>query len=489
VTVPGRRVFLWIAVAIVAGAILMSLEMAAVRLYAPYFGYSIYVWGTTICVVMAALVAGYAIGGFLADRARSQLHLFLAILSAAVWQFLMIWTMRPLLVRLSAGSDIAGVALGTLVIFAPPMIALAATGPILVRLCASAGGVGRAAGLIYAMSTAGSTGGILITIFWLLPTLGTEVTLRWLCAASFLIGASGLSTVESLARRKLAAGISLAPIVLLPVLPRLDWAAGSVWTAESAYNLIRVIRSGNEWLLQLNHPASIHSIREASGVWTGYYYDHFALGPLLVPTRRALVLGMGAGSSIRSLRTTAPNAAIEAVEIDPKIVEASTRWFGLDAGDPRLHIHVADARRWLAENRTTFDIVQLDVYQGSPYIPFYLVTEEFFRLARSRMSGDSLLMMNVFDAGQEPRILEAIAATLRRVFPSVMVARTDPANYMLFAFSLPRREQSLRSIVSRQTGRLRSLSIRDIATRPGTLFFTDDRAPIEAMTRRMLSGR
>src|SRR5688572_8379201 len=57
-----KRLLLLLAVAAVAGGIVMALEMAAVRLFAPHFGYSIYVWGTTICVVMAAMVGGYAIG-------------------------------------------------------------------------------------------------------------------------------------------------------------------------------------------------------------------------------------------------------------------------------------------------------------------------------------------------------------------------------------------------------------------------------------------
>ena len=362
------------------------------------------------------------------------------------------------------------------------MIALAATGPILVRLCAGAGRVGRAAGLVYALSTLGSMAGILVTIFWLIPTAGTETTLRSLCVISFLMAATGI--------RKPTVALAIVPIAFLPFLPRLGWAEGSVWTAESSYNLVRVIQNGTQWLLQLNHPASIHTIRDASGIWTGYYYDHFALGPLLVPTRRALVLGMGAGSSVRSMRITAPDAIVDAVEIDPKVVEAATRWFGVDATAPRLNIHVADARRWMSSNRATYDLVQLDIYQGNPYIPFYLVTEEFFRLTRSRMNDNALLMMNVFDAGTEPKLLFALAATLRRVFPSVMVGQTSPGNSMLFAFTRVRSEEWVRArVISARFGRLRDLQIRNVAASAATPVFTDNLAPVEQMTRRMLSGR
>ncbi|HJT15847.1 MAG TPA: fused MFS/spermidine synthase, partial [Thermoanaerobaculia bacterium] len=116
----------WLIVAFVAGGILMSLEMVAFRLYAPYFGYSIYVWGTMICVVMAALVGGYFAGGRLADSPRAESHLFIAILAGAAWQLLILFAMRPLLTSLAERSEVTGVVLATLAIFAPPMICLAA---------------------------------------------------------------------------------------------------------------------------------------------------------------------------------------------------------------------------------------------------------------------------------------------------------------------------------------------------------------------------
>ena len=211
--VTSPRVLLWLAATIVAGAVIMSLEMVAVRLFAPYFGYSIYVWGTTICVVMGAMVAGYAVGGRLADTPRAEALLFTAILSSAAWQLLALWTMRLLLPRLAERSEVTGVTLAALVLFAPSMVALAATGPILVRLCAEVGTIGRAAGLIYALSTAGSMAGILATIFLLLPRLGTHATLQVLCGTSFLIGAVGLRRACRGARRGLALAAAAAALL------------------------------------------------------------------------------------------------------------------------------------------------------------------------------------------------------------------------------------------------------------------------------------
>jgi predicted membrane-bound spermidine synthase len=483
------RVVLWLAATIVAGAVVMSLEMAAVRVFAPCFGYSIYVWGTTICVVMAAMVAGYAIGGRLADTPRAETALFAAILSSAAWQLLALWTMGAILPRLAEMSEVLGVTLGALVLFAPSMVALAATCPILVSLCSRVASIGRAAGLVSGLSTAGSMAGILGTIFFLLPRLGTHATLQVLCGASLVTGAAGLVALPR--RRALGLAVPAAAAVLLAMAPGLGWSEGTVWTAESSYNLVRVVQSGGQWLLQLNHPSSVHTVRDPSGVWTGYYYDYFALGPLMVPGRRALVLGMGAGGSIRSMRLTAPEIAIDAVEIDPKVVEAATRWFGVDPADGRLRIHAMDARRFLSRDGGTYDLVQLDVFQGGPYIPFHLVTEEFFRLARARMSDDALLMMNVFDSGQDKALLLRLAATLGRVFPSVMVGQTDAGNFMLFAFTRAPSLERLRNrpAALRSNAGVRDMQLREVALADAAPVFTDDLAPIEEMTRRMLSAR
>lgn len=483
------RVVHWLITAMVAGAVLMSLEMVAFRLYAPYFGYSIYVWGTMICVVMGALVTGYALGGRLAEAGRTELLLFTTMLTSAVWQLLILFALRFVLTRLAQGAEVAGVAFATLIIFAPSMIALAATGPMLVRLCSDVSKVGWAAGAVYALSTAGGMAGIVATIFSLLPTVGTEITLRILCLVSFLIAASGFLWVEHPVRRNWGVALILTTIPSLMLVPGLGWSEGTVWTAESSYNLIRVERNGSQWFLKLNHPTSIQTVRDQRMVWTGYYYDRFALGPVLVPSRRALVLGMGGGASIRSMRLMAPDVLIDAVEIDPKVIEAAIRWFDIDPVDRRLRIHVADARRWLSRSHDTYDLVQLDVYQGGPYIPFYLVTQEFFRLVREHMNSDALLMMNVFDAGKEKNLLFALAATLRRVFPSVMVEAEGNNSYMLFAFTRARSPEHIRhQLMSRASAAwLQGTGISEIAPPAVTPVFTDDLAPVEQMTRQMLS--
>ncbi len=468
---------------------MMGLELTAFRLYAPYFGYSVYVWGSMISVVMAALTAGYALGGHLADRPSAGVVLYRTILAGAVYQLIVLYGARWLLPILAAQGEFAGAGAATLLIFAPPMMALAATAPIIVRLCAGTSRIGSAAGSVYAISTAGGIAGIVATTFGLLPRVGTHRTLQVWCAVTFLAAALGLF-------HRVRHPILILPLALaILAAPGLGWSDNTIWTVESPYNLIRVVREGTRTALLLNHRTSVHTVRQAGSPWTGYYYDGFALGPLFTRADRALVLGMGAGSSIQAMRVVAPDLVVDAVELDPKVIDAAERWFGVDPADPRLRIHTADARPWLLKSHDTFDLVQVDLYQGGPYIPFYLMTEEFFRLVRAHVTGDGVLMMNIFDAGPRQELLASAAATLRRVFPSVMAFKGSSANYMLLGFVAPQTVDSIRAkLVAKELApRLQDvvhaalLSLAEITPPQGTLVFTDDRAPVEEMTRRMLA--
>ena len=67
------------------GAIVMGFEMLGSRYLYPYFGGTIFTWAMLISAVLAALMAGYFIGGRLADRFPSGRALALLILPAALY--------------------------------------------------------------------------------------------------------------------------------------------------------------------------------------------------------------------------------------------------------------------------------------------------------------------------------------------------------------------------------------------------------------------
>jgi spermidine synthase len=485
------RLGLWLATAFFTGAAIMAQEIVALRLFAPYFGYSIYVWGSMISVVMVALAVGYAAGGWVSDRSQTDLPLYGMVLASAGYQLGVLFTVRPMLRLLAHKGDFTGVALASLLIFAAPMAALATACPFLIRLLARSGRVGSVAGKIYAVSTFGGIAGILATSFFLVPRLGTQRTLEVICVLSALVGVAGL--VRRVPFQLFALGLI---VMMLRFAPGATWSQSTLWVAESPYNLVRVVRNGKWVILKLNDEGGVHTIRDERTGWTEHYYDDFALGPLLAPARNLLVLGMGGGGSIAATRVTAPNIDIDAVEIDPKVVEAATRFFGMNPQDQKLRVHIADARPWLARGGEKYDLVHVDLYQGGPYIPFYLVTVEFFEAVRAHMSPDGLLMMNLFDISPKRELLVSTVATLERVFPAVVVLSVGYGNRMLLAFTKQTATASIRARLStfegdeavKRLARWAEAQVTEFEVPAGATVFTDDFAPVEEMTRRMLNS-
>jgi hypothetical protein len=103
-------------------------------------------------------------------------------------------------------------------------------------------------------------------------------------------------------------------------------------------------------------------------------------------------------------------------------------------------------------------------------------------------------MMNVYDTSKSHELLMATGATLKRVFPSVeVISRTD-GNHIVFAFtqvkSVGQIRERLEHLVGdqplRELAREAAATIVDLVPPEGTPLFTDDHAPVEEMSRRML---
>lgn len=66
------------------GATVMTLELTASRIVAPYIGLNIYVWTSIIGVILASLAIGYLLGGRLADKRKKSLDIVYLLLCSAI---------------------------------------------------------------------------------------------------------------------------------------------------------------------------------------------------------------------------------------------------------------------------------------------------------------------------------------------------------------------------------------------------------------------
>ncbi len=159
------------------GTALMCLEITGSRVLAPFFGSTIFVWGSLIGVFMAALAGGYYLGGRLSDL-KPDLRVLLALVAAAGLFILVMPAFEVGVchsIQRARWGPRAGPLAASVVLFLVPSVLLGMVSPFAIRLSAKElAGVGNVAGRLYALSTVGSIVGTIGAAFWLIPALGTR---------------------------------------------------------------------------------------------------------------------------------------------------------------------------------------------------------------------------------------------------------------------------------------------------------------------------
>lgn len=467
-------------VAFVAGAALMAYEIVGSRVLAPSFGSSLFVWGSLIGVFLASLSIGYAVGGRLADRHPTPTALSLVLAGAALLTAATVLVAEPVL-GVVIGADLGSRLnpfVSAVVIFGPASVLIGMVTPWAVRLRAGdLAHVGRTAGSLYGISTAGSILGTFAAAFWLLQLLGTNSTILAVAAA---LAACALLTAAA-ARRTLAttaAGTAAAGVLLLVALG----AAGEVETTfrpvssdfspvfsaggydpeyepsqsgrqrdrvDSTFHRIRVvdyaagqIAPGPARVLHFDNSLQAavaldgEGKPDASGIPIFGYLRAFELVPAVRPdARRVLFIGLGSGAAAMRLHELRPELQIDVVEVDPAVVETAREWFDYrdaDRGVPQVRTHVGDGRSWLAASDERWDAIVIDAYFAES-IPFHLTTREFLAQVNDHLADDGVAMANLIGAveGRRSELLRTMVRTWRSEFDDVAV------------YPVPRRDGSL----------------------------------------------
>jgi spermidine synthase len=384
----------------------------------------------------------------------------------------------------SAGAVI-GSFLAVLLLCAPPVVLLGMVSPFAIRLAVSSiATAGQVAGRIYALSTAGSLLGTFLPALVLIPAIGTQRT--FLVVAAVLAG----SSCFLLGGRYLVVAAALAALVAIP--PGAVKARDGLLHEETSYQqYIQVVEEDDgRRLLYLNEGIAVHSVWRRNEVLTGGVWDSFlALPPLLGrELERVAILGNAAGTTARALGVYYPNAKIDGVELDPAVSRVGRRYFGLD-DNPRLTVHDADARPFLRSTDEQYDLIVVDAYH-QPYVPFYLATREFFRLVRDRLAPGGIVALNVATVPEDRRLVEAIGTTLQAELPQAVEWPVLRFNTLVLGLTTPVAPDELRSRLA--SGPPGLAPLRELLAQqarpltPSGRAWTDDRAPVEWVTDRMI---
>jgi len=275
------------------------------------------------------------------------------------------------------------------------------------------------------------------------------------------------------------------PAVRADILKRAD---GRLAHIETEYNDIFVTKHGPELVMSFqlkgyDYTESIANLTDANDLPVRYT-QLMTVGVVYPPrSQKILMIGLGGGSISSYLGRYLPDAQVDTIEVDPGVIGAAKKYFGLKE-TPRVRYLEGDGRVFLSRNPATYDLILVDAFHGG-YVPFHLLTKEFYTLVKQRLAPGGAAAFNVHD---NTKLFASTLLTLRSVFASVHLYPTRLGETIVVATADSAPEEA--TLTTRATAMQRQFGFRfrlpelltDRNDKPGTTqtgeLLTDDFAPV-----------
>jgi spermidine synthase len=264
---------------------------------------------------------------------------------------------------------------------------------------------------------------------------------------------------------------------------------------ESLYNNIYVYREGPYVSMTFGYNQRIYTEsiyntqddRDLPVPYTRYMTESLIYAKNI---RSILEIGFGGGRTSWYLHRFLPNVPVTSVELDPAVLELSKKYFGI-RDEPNFKVINQDGRIFLTESKDKYDVILIDAYRG-PFVPFHLLTKEFYQLVKSHLAEGGVVVQNV-----EPStmLFDSAVKTINSVFPQ-MDFYVAEGNVVTVAYDGPPKspddlqkvaaqrqaQYGFRFDLTQMFGDRRRLP-PDLGTTidPNAKVLTDDFAPVEAL--------
>jgi predicted membrane-bound spermidine synthase len=472
----------------------MSVEIMASRLLAPYYGDTVYLWGSLIAVIMTALAIGYRQGGQKADIYSNNIELSNIILVAGVF-IIMIPLSTPYVLELVQWIQVPTIyepLLPSAILLTVPSIYLGMVSPYALRLSAkNLTNIGGVSGGLSSLNTVGGIVGTFLTVFLLIPNFGTRE----------IITSLGVILVSvSMIGREWEYFALIVLLMIILVVPSnffigklVVLGSGThVYSVDTPYSSLNVVddwgkKTRTLYLDDFSH-SKMYLNDSVKPVFKYTDFFNLAFGYSSNITS-VLFIGGGGFSGPKQFLADYPWVRVDVVEIDSVVVDVAYKFFNVPSNQPRLKVFIDDGRSYLKES-SKYDLIILDAYSKS-YVPFHLMTQEFFSIVAEHLNDEGVLVSNIIGStlGDTSRLLWSQVFTAKMSLPSVSLYRTQDVpesvvqNIILIAgkrnLSLEEVTQNIESsgVSRRHINFLDSLYTREVPE--DGLILRDNYAPVE----------
>jgi spermidine synthase len=465
---------IYIASALVGFAFLL-MELVWYRMLSPILGGTTYMFGLILAVALFGIGVGGALYALVKhERATAGAFAITCSLEALLVAIpFALGDRLAILANVLRGLGVAGfsghVTAWTLITFIVVFPAACVAGyqfPLLIGLLGRGREhVGRQIGAAYAWNTAGAIAGSLAGGFGILPLLSAPGTWRLVTFLLVLLGAGAVFfAMREHARLQSLATIAIAAAAVACILadgPTAVWRHSGIGAARArhpqSYNELQTWihdvsrtvvwekdgRESSVGLIGMNDLAFFVN-GKSDGAARGDSQTQIMsglIGATLHPNpRRSLVIGLGTGSTAGWLAQVPTMEAVDAVELEPVILDVARLCGPVNAGamtNPKVKITIADAREVLLTSDKTYDLIASE--PSNPYRAGVasLFTREFYEAANQRLARGGYVQQWVQAYAIHPETLRTIYATLSAVFPHVQTWWTSAGDLLLIASREP----------------------------------------------------
>ncbi len=265
-----------------------------------------------------------------------------------------------------------------------------------------------------------------------------------------------------------------------------------VKSKESLYNNIYVYKEGDLYAMTFGYNRRIYTEsiynskddRDLPVTYTRYMTEALAYAK---DVHSILEIGFGGGRTSWYLHRFLPGVSVTSVELDPDVAALAKKYFGIK-DEPNFHLVNQDGRIFLMHSTDKYDIIMIDAYRG-PFVPFHLLTKEFYQLVKDHLADGGVVAQNV-----EPStmLFDSAVKTIQSVFPNtdfylaegnvVTIAYAGPVRDPASLETLAKQRQTelnLRYSLPTMLAERRGLNASTID--PNAKVLTDDFAPVESL--------